>query len=90
MPFGIVFIEMWKQGTRIQVKLGLGILPLFEKQRYLVHNTGIAYDTGLSSHFCGIARKHDKTQFAVSAVGSTLNWCKRYIPYYSDVIFFLC
>ena len=56
------------------MKLDLRVFPLFEKERYLVHNIGIAYDTGISSHFCGIARKHDKTQFAISAVGSVLNW----------------
>lgn len=59
-----------------------GLYPLFEKQRYLVHNIGIAYYTEISSHMFLIARKHVKTQFVVSVVGSTLNWWNGYIPYY--------
>jgi len=58
-----------------------------KKQRCLVHNIGIAYDTGISGHFFRIARKHEKTQFVISAIGSALK--ERYIPNYSDVFCFV-
>lgn len=63
-----VFLSKRKQ---IQVVFFL----VLKKQRYF-DNIGIAQYTGISSHFCGIARKHDETQFALTVVGTTLNWLK--------------